>query len=53
LVFGRCLSGNTKENYRKAIADYDMAIQSGGIDDKPTFKYRREAVAAMATAEGN
>jgi len=43
--------GKTKENYQKAIADYDTAIQLGGKDYNPTRKYRDAAVAAMATAE--
>jgi hypothetical protein len=32
--------GKTKANYRKAISDYDIAIQLGGNDYKPTFQYR-------------
>jgi tetratricopeptide (TPR) repeat protein len=44
--------GKTKENYRKAIADYDMAIQLGGSNYKPDVKYRDEAVAALALSEG-
>jgi len=38
--------GNSKANYQKAIADYDMAVQLGGNIYKPHFKYRHEAVAA-------
>lgn len=43
--------GKTKANYRKAIADYDTAIQLGGKDYNPSLKYRDKAVAAMAATE--
>jgi len=44
--------GKTREHYRKAVADYVMTIQLEGSGYKLPFKYRDEAVAAMATAEG-
>jgi hypothetical protein len=44
--------GQNQSNYRKAIADYDMAIQLADKDYKSDFKYRNEAVAALAKAEG-
>jgi tetratricopeptide (TPR) repeat protein len=39
--------GSTKLNYRKAIADYNIAVQLGGSDFKPTFNYQEIAVAAL------
>ena len=39
--------GNTKLNYRKAIADYNIAMQLGGSDFKPTFNYQESAMAAL------
>jgi len=44
--------GKTQQNYRKAIADYDMAIQPGVSDFKPVFNNRDEAVALIAKVEG-
>ncbi|MFI5139972.1 MAG: tetratricopeptide repeat protein [Sphingobacteriales bacterium] len=44
--------GGTKENYRKAIADYDTGIALGGSSYKPFYQYRENANAALATAPG-
>jgi tetratricopeptide (TPR) repeat protein len=44
--------GKTKINLRRAIADYDMAVQLMGNAYKPDFKYRNNAVAALNIATG-
>jgi tetratricopeptide (TPR) repeat protein len=47
------LLGKTKANYRKAVADYDMAVQLGGDSYKALFQYRDISFSAISTAEGD
>jgi len=46
------LLGKTKANYRKAVADYDIAFQLGGDSYKALFQYRDISFLAISSAEG-